>query len=109
MNNRHSMDDFIEQIEEYIVEANLLSHTIEKFNFMLDASVGDVELQKEYEERLTPTIQEYKETIKALNALFEQYFAWEKRNVKTRNLRYRRLNKMIKKDLKNSILPISNP
>lgn len=99
--------DLVEQIEAYIHEANLLSHTIEKSNFMIEAIGHEEELRDHYIQQLQPTIDEYKETIKALDCLFQQYFVWEKKNQKTRNLRYRRLYKMIVEDLKKLTLPTS--
>lgn len=95
--------DLVENIEQYVHEAELLSHTIEKCNFMISRLEGDQEMQKFYTEQLTPTLDEYRQLVKALKFLFEEYFAWEKKNFKTRNLRYRRLYKLVIKDSVKSV------
>ena len=99
--------DLVEQIEVYIHDAELLSYTIQKSNFMIDRLEGNDELQQHYIEQLKPTVDEYKQTIKALEFLFKEYFNWEKKNKKTRNLRYRRLYKMVLKDLVKPTPPTS--
>jgi hypothetical protein len=91
--------DIVEHIETYVHEAELLTHVIEKSNFMIDRLEGNPELQQHYSEQLMPTIQEYRQTIQALKFLFEEYFLWEKKNSSTRNLRYRRLYRMVLKEL----------
>lgn len=102
------MTDLIDQIEEYIKEAGLLSDIIEKSNFMIDRLTGNDELQNHYIQELAPTIAEYRTTIKSLEILFQQYFAWERKIKKTRNLRYRRLHKIVLKDLSKPVPPTPN-
>lgn len=95
--------ELIDEIEGYIKECELLSYTIEKSNFMIDAIGDEPELRKHYIDQLKPTIDEYKMNLKALEFLFNEYFDWEKKNKKTRNLRYRRLYNLVTKDLNKPI------
>lgn len=101
--------DLTEQIEKYLHEADLLSHTITNANFMIDKLEGRPDLQDGYIDELKPIILEYLHTIKALRFLFEEYFVWEKKIVNTRNLRYRRLYSLILKDLSKPVPPALNP
>jgi hypothetical protein len=95
------------QIEEYLYEADILSEMIQKSNFMIEKLEGRPDLQALYIEELKPIIDEYLNTLKALNFLFKEYFEWEKKNRTTRNLRYRRLNKLILNDLTIKVPPKS--
>lgn len=99
--------DLIEQIEEYVYEARLLSHIIEKSNYVIDGLEGEPELKIYYIKQLQPTIEEYRGYLKALKFLFDEYFKWEKLNSKTRNLRYKRLYNLVLEDLNKPIPPIS--
>jgi hypothetical protein len=101
--------DLTNQIETYIYEADILSSMIQKANSVIDRLEGRPDLQNSYNEELKPVIEEYLNTIKALNFLFEEYFEWEKKIQSTRNLRYRRLHKLILKDLAKPVPPGLNP
>lgn len=97
--------DLISQIEGYIHEADTLSSMIEKSNFMIERLDGRPDLQKPYIDELREIVSEYLSTIKALSFLFKEYFEWERKIKKTRNLRYRRLNKLILEDLAKPVPP----
>lgn len=101
--------EIINQIENYIEEAGLLSDMIQKSNFMVDKLEGRPDLQDTYLEELEPIIHEYLDTLRALRTLFEEYFEWEKKVQPTRNLRYRRYYKLIVEDLSKPVPPALNP
>lgn len=91
--------DFLNQIEDYIRESDLLSQMITNSNFMIDRLEGRPDLQESYLDEVEPIIEDYLNTIKALRFLFEEYFDWERKNKTVRNLRYRRLYSLIMQDL----------
>lgn len=97
--------ELINQIENYITEAGLLTNIITQSNFMIDKLDGRPDLQEPYYEEIEPIIHEYLDTIKALKFLFEEYFDWEKKIQNTRNLRYRRYYSLIVQDLAKPVPP----
>lgn len=101
--------DLTEQIEFYIGEADCLSGIIQRSNYVIDRMEGTPDLQEVYEDELMPIIQEYLGVIRILESLFESYFETERQTDKIRNLRYRRLYKLIKTDLAKPVPPGLNP
>jgi len=97
--------DLTDQIESYLYEADLCSNIIQWSNYVIDKLEGRPDLQEVYIDELKPIIEEYLQTIKALQFLFEEYFVWERKIQSTRNLRYRRLYKLILKDLAKPVPP----